>query len=246
MADAADDAAPAVAFKKRRGGQHGKARAREADADPGDSNSTAPTDEAEPSANVSYLLALRQLRELDRKSKSVGIDADRLNSGEVDTRRHKRPRLDDDLALAAAAQAGVSSVQMGLRKARGADDVDDGSRRSRLNETAFTAQTNALDVDRHLLAFIETELRKQRGDDGSEIDAAAELRSLDPRDDLYKIAEKFNLERRKRCVGVCEVGSDARRTVMRTAASHCRQLCCRPSPRSIWASSTSDGFSGSD
>ena len=78
--------------------------------------------------------------------------------------------------------------------------VSDGTRRSRLNDTAFTAQTNALDVDRHLLAFIETELRKRRGDDGQAIDAEKELRSLDPRDELYKIAEKFDIERKRRCV----------------------------------------------
>ena len=101
---------------------------------------------------------------------------------------------------------------MGLRKARGADNVEcvgpsspfsplsDGTRRSRLNDTAFTTQTNALDVDRHLLAFIETELRKRRGDDGQAIDAEKELRSLDPRDELYKIAEKFDIERKRRCV----------------------------------------------
>jgi len=141
------------------------------------------------------------------------VDVERLNSGEVDTRRHKRARLDDGLALAAAAQSGVSNVQMGLRKARGADNVDDGTRRSRLNDTAFTTQTNALDVDRHLLAFIETELRKRRGDDGQAIDAEKELRSLDPRDELYKIAEKFDIERKRRD----EDGSIALSTAMLSA-----------------------------
>lgn len=64
----------------------------------------------------------------------------------------------------------------------------------------FTQQTNALDVDKHMLAYIETELAKKRG-----IDPTASNNNndndndgyVDPQEELYKIAEKYRLSKKK-------------------------------------------------
>jgi hypothetical protein len=55
----------------------------------------------------------------------------------------------------------------------------------------FTHQTGILDVDKHMMAFIERELQKRRGQEGGEIDTEKELQALDPTDELYKVAERY-------------------------------------------------------
>ena len=143
-------------FKRR--SRQAAARVRTTPADPEPSSSTA-EDEL---TTVSDLLALRQLREGERRSKGTGIGADRLNSSDVDGRRKKKARMDDELAQAAQPSGLSSSQAFSLRKARGIDedecvelksmqaDVSHRERRSRLNATSFTSQTSALDVDKHM------------------------------------------------------------------------------------------------
>lgn len=60
--------------------------------------------------------------------------------------------------------------------------------------TNFTGQTNALAVEKHMMAYIETELAKRKG--GGQVDAMAELAKLDPHDELYRIAEKYQVDQR--------------------------------------------------
>lgn len=55
----------------------------------------------------------------------------------------------------------------------------------------FTHQTGIVDVDKHMMAYIERELKKRRGQDTGEMDVEKEMQSLDPRDELYKVAEKY-------------------------------------------------------
>ena len=45
------------------------------------------------------------------------------------------------------------------------------------------------------MAYIEEELRKRKGD-GADFDAEQEMRSLDPRDALYQVAEKFKVAKK--------------------------------------------------
>lgn len=42
------------------------------------------------------------------------------------------------------------------------------------------------------MAYIEEELRKRKGD-AEDVDVDAELKSLDPRDALYQVADKYKL-----------------------------------------------------
>ena len=46
------------------------------------------------------------------------------------------------------------------------------------------------------MAYIESELKKRKGTTDA-IDTAQEIRSLDPRDELYKIAEKYKVEKQQ-------------------------------------------------
>lgn len=55
----------------------------------------------------------------------------------------------------------------------------------------FTHQTGILDVDKHMMAYIERELKKRRGQESGEFDAEKELQTLDPHDDLFKVAERY-------------------------------------------------------
>lgn len=45
------------------------------------------------------------------------------------------------------------------------------------------------------MAYIEAELQKRKGP-GEVLDTDKEIRSLDPRDELYKIAEKYKSEKK--------------------------------------------------
>lgn len=59
----------------------------------------------------------------------------------------------------------------------------------------FTHQTGIVDVDKHMMAYIERELKKRRGQEaGADFDAEKELAALDPRDELFKVAEKYLIE----------------------------------------------------
>lgn len=64
----------------------------------------------------------------------------------------------------------------------------------------FTHQTGIIDVDKHMMAYIERELKKRRtGANGSneEVDVDGALASLDPNDELYKVAEKYRTKNKK-------------------------------------------------
>lgn len=66
----------------------------------------------------------------------------------------------------------------------------------------FTQQTNVVDVDKHMMAFIERELKKRRAAAGMQTDSAdveQAMRAMDPKDELYQIAEKYR-ETPKPCV----------------------------------------------
>jgi len=64
----------------------------------------------------------------------------------------------------------------------------------------FTQQTNVVDVDKHMMAFIEEELKKRRGMDGGldrarEMERIKESKKLDPRDELFTIAEQYRIKK---------------------------------------------------
>lgn len=93
------------------------------------------------------------------------------------------------------------------------DEAERAKRLVRVNN--FTQQTNALDVDKHMyvafylvtrpqlneyynrMAYIEAELAKRRGQAAATTDESA-LEDNDPQAELYRIAEKYQFETRKK------------------------------------------------
>ena len=78
------------------------------------------------------------------------------------------------------------------------DDENEGESITRkiMKTDNFTHQTGILDVDKHMMAYIERELAKRRGQESGQIDTEKELQALDPRDELYKVAEKYRIHKR--------------------------------------------------
>ncbi|GAA6041752.1 hypothetical protein JCM8097_008313 [Rhodosporidiobolus ruineniae] len=142
------------------------------------------------SETLDSLLALRRL-----KRSTAGLELDRLNAGE----RRKRAKA------AAEGDAGgdgtritesgmIEGTQGGLRggKDRLRDDGDAPEAKARkiVKSDNFTGQTNTVDVDKHMLAYIDAELAKKRGDSSASASPAPD-KPYDPRDALYRVADKY-------------------------------------------------------
>ncbi|KAJ7213712.1 hepatocellular carcinoma-associated antigen 59-domain-containing protein [Mycena haematopus] len=126
------------------------------------------------------LIELRKLRRARQ-----GIDAAKLNKGDL-RRKKKRPREEE-------------AEQGGLRKATAIpeEEEDDEERDARARRVVrnnnFTQQTNALDVDKHMMAYIEENL-KVRGKPREEDEKKG---PADPQEALYQIADRWKVEKQK-------------------------------------------------
>ncbi|KAI6026000.1 hepatocellular carcinoma-associated antigen 59-domain-containing protein [Pisolithus marmoratus] len=112
-------------------------------------------EEEDKSLPLSELLELRKLR----KSRQ-GIDVQKLSKG--DAKRRKRRDIDGDEHLETG----------GLKPGAKLDDEDggiDAKARRAVRTNNFTQQTNAVDVDKHMMAYIEENLKiRSRPPDPSE------------------------------------------------------------------------------
>ena len=146
-------------------------------------------------STVADLLALRKLKQAE--ASAAGIDIAKLNSGDSSKKR-KRPAAPSSSSGARTEKDLVPGLrESGGNAEDGDDDPDSSSSRARrmVQTNNFTQQTNMIDVDKHMMAFIEAELKKRRKAAGviSDFDAAEEMKALDPRDALYSIAEKYKV-----------------------------------------------------
>ncbi|KDN50411.1 hypothetical protein K437DRAFT_293618 [Tilletiaria anomala UBC 951] len=93
-----------------------------------------------------------------------------------------------------------------MRGRHGADDDDsdhedgpEGKKPRMLRQSNFQGETGTIDVDKHMMAFIEEQMAKRRAEQhgGSESAATGLIESdvrkaiLNPEDELYKIAEQY-------------------------------------------------------
>lgn len=77
----------------------------------------------------------------------------------------------------------------------------------------FTHQSNTLDVDKHMMAYIEEELKKKREQAGeAETLEDGQVKKIDPREEIWNIAEEFKLKRK-----AVDEGSVTLSTTMLTA-----------------------------
>ncbi|OCF36479.1 hypothetical protein I317_04735 [Kwoniella heveanensis CBS 569] len=139
---------------------------------------------------IEELVMLRKLRKMQAHQ---GIDLERLNRGEEKKGKGKKKELDASEKY--GLQAGTGSGRAGEDKDEDENDKDRAKRLVRTNN--FTQQTNALDVDKHMMAYIEAELAKKRGEATPDESDSKVKEVYDPQAELYKIAEKYKLEAKK-------------------------------------------------
>lgn len=131
---------------------------------------------------VQDLLALRRMK----AAEGAGIQADKLNSGpqagpSSSKKRKLAPGAAVDSEQELAAAASVAPMESLAKK------------------NNFTQQMNLIDVDKHMMDYIESEMKKRQGQGQGGEDAAQADKKKDPRDELYAIDEKYRLKE-KPCV----------------------------------------------
>ncbi|WVF72068.1 hypothetical protein IAT40_006880 [Kwoniella sp. CBS 6097] len=148
-------------------------------------------DGEETGRTIEELVMLRKLRKMQAHQ---GIDLERLNRGEEKKVKGKK-KEDLDAGEKYGLQAGTGSGRGGDDKDEDENDKNGAKRLVRANN--FTQQTNALDVDKHMMAYIEAELAKKRGEATLDESDTKEKEVYDPQAELYKIAEKYKIEAKK-------------------------------------------------
>ncbi|EGG09654.1 uncharacterized protein MELLADRAFT_74358 [Melampsora larici-populina 98AG31] len=156
---------------------------------------------------IEEIIALRKLK----KSRG-GIDLERLNAGQPKKKKKKRTtkgatEAEEQIDQPDIEEYGVQdgSAQKDDRMEEEEPEDEDARARKIIKSNNFTQQTNTLDVDKHMMHYIEEELKQRRkaaiaagADESSEpiLTGAEAVASLDPRDELYKIAEKYRIDRK--------------------------------------------------
>ncbi|KAI0340739.1 hypothetical protein BDW22DRAFT_1359550 [Trametopsis cervina] len=127
--------------------------------------------------DVSELIELRKLRKARE-----GIDVNKLSKGDV--RKKKKKPKETEAEVGGLQQPGVS----GTHEVEDEEEDAEAKARRVVRSNNFTQQTNTLDVDKHMMAYIEENMRRRRGDveDTKQDDGPA-----DPYADLFRIKEKL-------------------------------------------------------
>ncbi|KZV94252.1 hypothetical protein EXIGLDRAFT_835124 [Exidia glandulosa HHB12029] len=160
---------------KKRSRPQTAARTREQDTEPEQAPAVA-ADADEEALDLNDLLELRRL-----KRSREGIDASKLRQGDV-----KKRKVDPATA--------ATITPSGLREIR--DTVDDelegdeAKARRAVRANNFTQQTNTLDVDKHMMNYIEENMRKRHGRGLDEDEKKEE--PWDPQAELYRIEPIFS------------------------------------------------------
>jgi len=129
----------------------------------------------EPELPIAELIEWRRLRRARE-----GIDVAKLNAGDA-KKRKKRAREEEKGGLRQAAAVPDGDEQDNKAK--------DAKARRTVRANNFTGQTNTLDVDRHMMAYIEENL-KVRGRPREEDDD--DEKPFDPEDALYRqVADRY-------------------------------------------------------
>ncbi|KAJ3991342.1 hepatocellular carcinoma-associated antigen 59-domain-containing protein [Lentinula boryana] len=161
-------------FKKR---SRPQARAREYTPEP-ETTVDLTEQDAEEQLPIADLLELRKL-----KKSRQGIDSVKLAKGAAKKKR-KRTREEEE------------EIQGGLRKGAAVDEDEeedkDAKARRVVRTNNFTQQTNALDVDKHMMAYIEENLKIR-----SRPREEADKKPLDPQEALYQVPDRWKVEQKK-------------------------------------------------
>ncbi|KAI8374444.1 hepatocellular carcinoma-associated antigen 59-domain-containing protein [Radiomyces spectabilis] len=136
------------------------------------------------SATIEELQELRRLRK-----KHGGIDAEKLFKG-VEKKKKKKSN-DDAWNLKLEGLVDKDALRAG-------NDEDGAEKKLKLD--SFTTQTNAVDVDKHMMAYIEQELRKRRGETYKADEAEEEQKTEGLKDiyeELYRVPERLQTAKKR-------------------------------------------------
>ncbi|CAO1637414.1 unnamed protein product [Sympodiomycopsis kandeliae] len=167
-------------------------------------------DKDEERLSVADLIALRNLNrkptgiELDKLNKGVMKKKKKKNNKQTSTASTEEDRWKEQMAKGGLVQPGQMPSQASNSKAGGGSDSDSDSdddqstpkgKRRRVRQDNFQGETNVIDVDKHMMAYIEAEMLKRRGETTSDPKSvsSSDITSVlsNPEDELYKVAEKY-------------------------------------------------------
>lgn len=135
------------------------------------------------SETIEELIELRKYRK-----RPQGIDAEKLSKGETKAKKKKK---DDKIA------AGDLDELDEIGENEKDDEDEEEVQKKKIMLDSFTKQTNALDVDKHMMAYIEEEMRKRRGkksDAKNEHEDEEPSKPLNPQDELFQAPDHLRVE----------------------------------------------------
>ncbi|KAH7887355.1 hepatocellular carcinoma-associated antigen 59-domain-containing protein [Phlebopus sp. FC_14] len=142
-------------------------------------------EEEDNSLPLSELIELRRLRKARQ-----GIDVQKLSKGDA-KRRKRRQAEDDEPEDKGGLRAGAAAAADAKQDDEETDGIDAKARRA-VRTNNFTQQTNALDVDKHMMAYIEENLKiRSRPLDPSD----SKLKDAHTKDEI-SLSERWKLEKR--------------------------------------------------
>ncbi|KAI0638440.1 hepatocellular carcinoma-associated antigen 59-domain-containing protein [Trametes polyzona] len=138
-------------------------------------------EQAEEKLDIADLIELRKLRKARE-----GIDVAKLYKGDVKKKR-KRPKEEEV----------VAGLRPGASHDNDDDEADDTETKARkvVRENNFTHQTNALDVDKHMMAYIEENMKLRRG---AKEEEKKEDGQADPLAEVFRITDKYKAQTQKK------------------------------------------------
>ncbi|KAI7852664.1 hepatocellular carcinoma-associated antigen 59-domain-containing protein [Circinella umbellata] len=155
---------------------------------------------------------LQELRRLKRRH--GGIDVEKLLKGDKKKKKKdtEKEKPSDPWKLLTGGLVDKDAVRKG-----GRPDDEEGTEK-KLKLDTFTTQTNALDVDKHMMSYIEEEMRKRRGEPSTRTeekeDESGEQKEgpVDIYEELYMLPERLRVQSKQ-----VEEGSVQLSTQMLTA-----------------------------
>ncbi|KAJ8506884.1 hypothetical protein ONZ45_g10664 [Pleurotus djamor] len=136
-------------------------------------------DEKESGLPLSELLELRKLRKARE-----GIDVAKLHKG--DSKRRRKQVMPEE-EVGGLRQGAPVDVE---------DEEDEAAKEARMRRVVrannFTQQTGAIDVDKHMMAYIEENLKIRSGPQDE-----VPKKPADPQDQLYEIVDRWKVEKQK-------------------------------------------------
>ncbi|EXX67490.1 hypothetical protein RirG_113910 [Rhizophagus irregularis DAOM 197198w] len=135
------------------------------------------------SETIEELIELRKYRK-----RPQGIDAEKLSKGETKAKKKKK-----DDKIAASDLDELDEIGENEKD----DEDEEEVQKKKIMLDSFTKQTNALDVDKHMMAYIEEEMRKRRGkksDAKNEHEDEEPSKPLNPQDELFQAPDHLRVE----------------------------------------------------